>query len=187
MRKIPTVFCRVLEDMNRLSRDVHPDCWWVINGEGVALHKADGTCLLLDSGFTWWARRQVRPGKNPPPGYVPVEHDEVTGKTFGWEPVEQSPYAPLLREALAADEVKDITRWHPGTYELVGPKINNNPEGIIGSHRLYKHSGLPERPGAPRTYEGLRDWLATYPGEGVVFHHEDGRMAKIKRRDVMDA
>lgn len=36
-------------------------------------------------------------------------------------------------------------------------------------------------------YDGLRDWLATYPGEGVVFWNKDGRMAKIKRRDVMDA
>lgn len=43
----------------------------------------------------------------------------------------------------------------------------------------------------PRTYEGLRELLAELesrfsPGElaeGIVFHHPDGRRAKIKRKD----
>jgi hypothetical protein len=43
----------------------------------------------------------------------------------------------------------------------------------------------------PRTYDGLREFLATLdsrfaPGhlaEGIVFHHRDGRRAKIKRKD----
>lgn len=188
MRKIPTVFLRDPENQDRLLREVHPACQWVIDGEGVALHKADGTCMLLGVDRRWWARRQVKPGKIAPPGWVEVDFDEVTGKRFGWEPIEQSPYAPLLREALAADGVANLAYWKPGTYELVGPKINNNPERIIGSHLLRKHDGLPERPDAPRTYDELRDWLADYEGEGVVWHHSDGnRMAKIKRRDVMDA
>ena len=42
-----------------------------------------------------------------------------------------------------------------------------------------------------RTFDGLRGFLATLdsrfaPGhlaEGIVFHHPDGRRAKIKRKD----
>jgi hypothetical protein len=37
---------------------------------------------------------------------------------------------------------------------------------------------------APRDYEGLRIWLLARPQyEGIVWHHPDGRMAKLKRRD----
>jgi hypothetical protein len=31
--------------------------------------------------------------------------------------------------------------------------------------------------------EGLREFLAAHDVEGVVFHHPDGRKAKIKKRD----
>lgn len=182
MRKIPTLFVRDPEDQNRLTREVHPECQWIIDDEGVALHKADGTCMMLDTFGQWWARRQVKPGRTPPPDYVEIEHDENTGKTFGWEPAEQSTYAKLWRTALHGSH----EAFEPGTYELVGEKINNNPEGIIG-HALLKHDRLPVRLDAPRTYDDLRDWLADYPGEGVVWHHPDGRKAKIKRKDVMDA
>lgn len=185
MRKIPTLFRRDPDNQDRLLRDVHPACQWVIDGEGVALHKADGTCMLLDPHGRWWARRQVKPGKAEPVNYVEVEFDGITGKRFGWEPVEQSPYAPLWCEALANSPVPPGERT-PGTYELVGPKINSNPEGETG-HRLIKHDRLPVRTDVPRDYDGLRDWLASYPGEGVVWHGTDGRYAKIKRRDVMDA
>ncbi|MFD0563797.1 hypothetical protein ACFQ2M_18610 [Kitasatospora saccharophila] len=45
--------------------------------------------------------------------------------------------------------------------------------------------------GVPRSYRGLREHLAELesrfaPGalaEGIVFHHPDGRRAKIKRKD----
>jgi hypothetical protein len=185
VRKIPTVFLRDPENQDRLLREVHPACGWVIDGEGVALHKADGTCMLFDPHSRWWARRQVRPGKAAPDNYVEVDFDENTGKRFGWEPIKQSPYAKLLQEALRADEGKS-GEWEPGTYELVGPKVNGNPE-MTPTHRLFRHDILPVQPDAPRTYDELRDWLADYEGEGIVFHHPDGRMAKIKRRDVMDA
>lgn len=34
-----------------------------------------------------------------------------------------------------------------------------------------------------RSFEGLNRHLAENCDEGIVFHHPDGRMAKIKRRD----
>jgi Family of unknown function (DUF5565) len=191
VRKIPTVFCRVLEDMDRLSRDVHPDCWWVINGEGRATRKTDGTCLLLSEDGSWWARRQVKPDKIPPNAWIEIEADPVTGKRFGWEPIEQSPYLAPFQEA--------TPRRKPTTYELIGPKVNSNPHRL-DKHQLVEHganyfTSREELAEVPRDYDGLRDWLAAHadpelpggPWEGIVFHHEDGRMAKIKHRDVMDA
>ena len=39
----------------------------------------------------------------------------------------------------------------------------------------------PSLPGADR--EGLAEWLTARRYEGIVWHHPDGRMAKLKRRD----
>ncbi|MFF0467058.1 hypothetical protein ACFYPX_06380 [Micromonospora zamorensis] len=42
----------------------------------------------------------------------------------------------------------------------------------------------PEK--APLDHDGLRAWLLAHPDwEGVVWHHPDGRMAKLKRRDFL--
>lgn len=174
MRKIPTLFMRDPENMRYVTREQNADCAWVFMGEGTATRKWDGTCVMYD-GQRWWARREVKADRPQPAGFVALGTDRATGKTVGWEPAEQSSFAKYLTEARAAD----ITE--PGTYELVGPKINGNPEGRDG-HWLLPH-GTVEEPDAPRDYDALAKWLAGYPGEGLVWHHPDGRMAKIKRRD----
>ena len=35
----------------------------------------------------------------------------------------------------------------------------------------------------PRDFDGLKEWLTTKDMEGIVFHHPDGRMCKIKKTD----
>ncbi|MEV0649438.1 hypothetical protein AB0I28_29695 [Phytomonospora sp. NPDC050363] len=182
MKKIPTLFGRDPQDMKLVTREVHPDCAWVLDGEGTATRKYDGTCVLLDTDGTWWARREVKPGKTAPPDYRPEETDPNTGKTVGWEPVGQSAFAKFHAEALTGGE-----DFEPGTYELLGPKINRNPEGF-DAHALVRHGwAAPEVDedfaAAPRDRDGLRDWLRARPFEGIVWHHPDGRMAKLKRRD----
>lgn len=175
MRKIPTLFVRDAEDMRHVTREVHPDCQWVLDGEGVPTRKYDGTCVRLDDGGNWWARREVKPGKTAPDGFEAVEHDEVTGKTVGWEPAEQSAFAKHLVTAIGYSDSA------PGTYELVGPKINGNPEQM-DCNSLVPHGDF-ELDNVPRDYDGLAEWMRTCPWEGIVWHHPDGRMAKLKRRD----
>ncbi len=177
MRKIPTVFVRD-EATNRkhVRNEVTPGCEWVLAGEGRATRKWDGTCVMFD-GEDWWARREVKPGKSAPAGFVEVEHDDATGKTVGWEPAGQSGFAKYLAEAIDPDQPPP-----PGTYELVGPKINGNPESSV-LHLLYAHGNLTVRH-VPRTFEALREMLTgDFAGEGIVWHHPDGRMAKLKVRD----
>ncbi|MET9498813.1 hypothetical protein [Streptomyces sp. NPDC006552] len=182
MQKIPTLFVRNPADRRRVLTDVTPGCEWVLDGHGVATRKYDGTCVLLDESGQWWARREVKPGKTAPPDYVPVQRDVVTGKTMGWEPIAQSSFAKFHAEAL---EVHG-DRPH-GTYELCGPKINGNPEGLA-RHTLVRHATAETV--APdldrRTYAGIADFLAGHEWEGLVYHHPDGPMAKIKRRDFPD-
>jgi hypothetical protein len=125
VKKIPTLFERG-EDRRYVLDQVTPGCEWVLAGEGRATRKYDGTCVLIRRdgpvvhGF---ARREVKPGKEPPPNWVEVDHDQVTGKRVGWEPIEQSGFAKWFEEAVTGDEP-------PGTYELVGPKVNGNPEQV---------------------------------------------------------
>lgn len=64
----------------------------------------------------------------------------------------------------------------------MGPKVQGNPEGFA-EHTLVRHEAQMTMRGVPRDYDGLRAWLADFDGEGVVWHHPDGRMAKIKVRD----
>lgn len=174
MRKIPTIFERDPDHPKRVTANPHPDCAWVFAGEGVATRKYDGTCVMFD-GEQWWARREVKSGKQTPPNYQPLSTDPHTGKTTGWEPIGQSAFAKQHAEAIAG---KTFTS---GTYELVGPKINGNPEQSDG-HQLIAHAEALIIGDAPRTYAELAgyDFAAM---EGLVFHHPDGRMAKIKARD----
>jgi hypothetical protein len=177
MRKIPTLFVRDPEDMRYLTREVHPDCQWVIDGEGVPTRKYDGTCVRFD-GEHWWARREIKPGKTPPAGFVAEQTDEVTGKTVGWEPAEQSPFAKYLREAVQGFVVRPAA----GTFELCGPKVQGNPEGYA-IHTLVRHADAEVIDSVVPTYEWLAKWMPSFAFEGIVWHHPDGRMAKIKRRD----
>lgn len=208
MDKIPTLFERDPVDSNRVTRNVHPACHWVTSGHGTATRKYDGTCVgwfptvkgvpifgVLDlvgadgpddlSG-RWYARREVRPGKTAPEGYVVVGQDPVTGKLYGWEPTEQSAagWWPLLQDAELAREVSGQQQYF-GTYELCGPKINGNPERF-DQHTLIFHADAEVLHDVPREYDELMTWLLAHPEyEGVVWHHADGRKAKIKRRDAV--
>jgi hypothetical protein len=175
LKKIPTLFERDFENNPRyVTRAVTPGCEWVMSGEGVPTRKYDGTCVMFD-GEQWWARREVKRGAATPPNFQMVERDDTTGKTVGWEPANQSGFAKWIAEAALG------LAWQPGTYELCGPKVNGNPERF-DEHRLIAHAAeVIEQ--APRDYDGLAAWLRAHSFEGIVFHHPDGRMVKIKARD----
>lgn len=185
MKKIPTLFRRDPNDMRRVLLEVTPGCEWVLAGEGVPTRKYDGTCVMLDEDGNWWARREVKPGKTPPPNYVPISTDPNTGKTVGWEPSGQSAFAKFIGEAI--NHWDTLVAKQPGTYELCGPKINGNPEGY-DQHVLVPHADaepvwFPLEPDADLIAYTVRR-LGDDGIEGVVWHHPDGRMAKLKARDI---
>lgn len=189
MQKIPTVFERNwAQDPSRVTAEVNPQCQWVLAGEGVATRKYDGTCVMFD-GERWWARREVKAGRQVPSGFQAVSADETTGKVVGWEPIEASPFRKTFAEAeeagLWSGPPESAHSWSVGTYELVGPKVNGNPEKaprrILMPHadaeQIQWHVEDPEDVATLVSYVAQQGW------EGVVFHHPDGRMAKIKARD----
>lgn len=178
MKKIPTIFERDWNgDRSRVINQPHPDCAWVFAGEGIATRKLDGTCCLVRDGRLY-KRHELRTGKTPPSGFELADYDPVTEKTVGWLPVDIEPEDRWHREAFS-----DRNRPYPvdGTYELIGPKIQGNPEGFH-HHALISHADC-QRLEAPRDFDGLHHFLSLRNIEGLVWHHPDGRMAKIKLRD----
>lgn len=176
MRKIPTIFERDWNrDRSRVVNVAHKACAWVFAGEGVATRKIDGTsCMVRDGAL--YKRRELRKGDVAPPLFESLGTDDETGKTVGWVPVDPtSPADKFHREAFDPSLPN-------GTYELVGPKIQGNPERYE-KHTLVAHASLALGDQPPRDFEGLSAWLAGMDIEGVVWHHPDGRMAKIKLRD----
>lgn len=178
MNKIPTIFIR---DMSRqpalVTPEWHPDCLWVRDGEGIATRKYDGTSCLVREGKLY-KRRELRPGDVAPPDFESLGTDENTGKTVGWVPVGDGPEDRWHREAFAMRDALE-----EGTYELLGPKIQGNKDSFE-VHTLVNHATTVIRTAPPqRDFDSIRSWLAGTHIEGIVWHHPDGRMAKIKRRD----
>lgn len=180
MKKIISLFQRNY-DGDRLVRDeVVPGAEWVLAGEGVATRKWDGTCVMIEDGVMW-KRYEVKPGKTPPKGFVPANDiDPSTGKRQGWILVGDGPEDRWHREALI-DNDATVADFGDGTFELVGPKVQGNPEGL-DHHTLIRH-GIHGLPDAPRTFSELRDYLATVGIEGIVWYRDNGDMVKIKAKD----
>ena len=176
MKKIPTIFQRNPGNRSLVLNEPTPGCEWVFSGEGVARRKFDGTCCLVESNELW-KRREVRRGKTIPAEFRPVDDDPITGKTVGWMPVTEDKEDRWHREAFGNGGYPD------GTYELCGPKVQGNPERY-NTHVLVPHAGADQYSDVDRTYEGIRAFLEGRDIEGLVFAHPDGRMAKIKKRDL---
>jgi len=177
MKKIETLFEREGKGRSFMAVDrVAPGCEWVIAGEGVATRKWDGTCCAVIGGKLY-KRIDWNADLGPTPdSWIHHDFDPAQRTGHGWLPISDDPGDSWHREAW---------RWQAGaladgTYELCGPRIQGNPEGFE-RHTLVMH-GLHQID-APRTFDGLRAFLRTLPHEGIVWHHPDGRMAKIKRSD----
>jgi len=158
MKKTVSLFARNY-DGDRLVRDeLIPGAEWVVAGEGVATRKLDGTCCLVRNGKLF-KRYDAKAGKAPLAGFEPAQApDAVSGHWPEWMPVGDGP-----------DD------------ELCGPKVQSNPEGFT-AHVLIRH-GSEVLADCPRNFAALRDYLSVRDIEGVVWHHPDGRMVKLKGKD----
>ena len=174
MKKIISLFKRNYEGDSLVFDEIVPGAEWVIAGEGLATRKYDGTCCMVKDGMLY-KRYDVKRGRKKPDGFIPAqEPDQITGHWPGWIKVGDGPEDKWHREAYSSC-------YPDGTYELCGPKINANPERF-DDHRLILH-GAYVIYNCPRDYEGLKKFFSNIDMEGIVWHHPDGRMVKLKIRD----
>lgn len=177
MKKIISLYQRNYDGDRLVRNEIVPGAEWVAAGEGIATRKHDGTCCMVRDGKLW-KRYDAKKGKTPPLGFEAAqEPDPVTGHHPGWLPVGDDAGDQWHREAWnsAGGHLQD------GTYELIGPKVQGNPEGRP-THTLIAH-GCEVLNDAPRTFDELKAYLTGKNIEGIVWHHPDGRMVKIKTRD----
>jgi len=194
VRKTISLFQRNYDGDHLVRNEVVPGAEWVLAGEGVATRKYDGMCCAIIGG-KFFKRLEIQAGKIPPPGWAQADSvDTTTGKQQGWILVGEGPEDRWFREALARGKCvtypfvagcnSRVDREWPtfdATYELLGPKVQGNPEGF-DEHVLLLHEGA-QALDAPRDFDGLRAWFDGKDIEGVVWHHPDGRMVKIKTKD----
>lgn len=167
MKKIPTMFIRDETKPGRPVADqIKPECEWVLRGEGLATIKMDGTNVKIENGILY-KRQKPKEGEYDEASYVQVEPSDLSNK--------------YILEAF-----DDLIAKKDGIYEAVGPKIQGNPQNLP-THELYRvvpvEQELELKLFKPTSFSDIKQFLEDSRIEGVVFHHPDGRMAKIKRRD----
>jgi hypothetical protein len=186
MEKIPTLFERGPDF--RVLDQPKPECLWVLGGEGTPTEKLDGTNVRL----TVRAGRVVRVEKRRNPNKVQKQQ----GIVDGWY-VDADEYGREDRWIFEAVRGTDVSGWPDGEHpcEALGPNIQGNPLGLEANVCVPFNTSAPVLAGVPRSYDGLREFLLSAdslfsPGhraEGIVFHHPDGRRAKIKGKDFAKA
>lgn len=184
MKKIPSLFKRDYEGTRLVFDEVVPGSEWVQRGEGIATQKHDGTACMVKDNLLY-KRYDAKEGKPAPVNGIPCEDapDPNTGHWPHWVPITGSKEDQYFREGWDNYQRENTLgfRVADGTYELVGPKVNGNREGH-SYHILIRH-GSTVLHGVPTEFEALKGWLSELNIEGIVWHHPDGRMVKIKRKD----
>lgn len=185
MKKIPTLFTRpqLAKGDHTVAPIVTPGLEWVLEGEGVATLKWDGTPVYYD-GKKWYKRYDAKKGKQPPEGSIPCQEapNPITGHWPHWTPVKwDDPADRYICEAIR-DCVRCYAQIPAGSYEAVGYGINGNPYHMMGD--VLKYHGSAPIYDVPRDYDGLKDWLASHSAlEGLVFWLDGEPRCKIKRTD----
>jgi hypothetical protein len=179
VNKIPTLFVRDPQDMSRVTREVTSGCEWVLDGVGWATRKYDGTNVRVtvrDGAFVKLEKRRN-----------PTREEKAAGAEPGY--VDAEPSGPDDKHIFAAVNATDFTGWPDGSWpcEALGPKIQGGAEGVEPMLVQFSlpgwamESAIPD--GGPRTFDELKGVLSETDWEGIVWHHPDGRMAKLKCRD----
>jgi len=193
MKKIPTLFVRDMETKKVINKVTEGLEW--VNDKNVmvkATRKYDGTCCMIMNNLLW-KRYDAKKGKIPNSFIPSQEPDQITGHYPGWvwcdynDPSNKYHYEGLRHYIKTYSNNNPFINLQSGTYELIGEKINGNPEKIEG-HQLIEH-GVDILYKVPTDYEGLKKYLYEHPYmEGIVFYDTyintlNEYMCKIKRRD----
>ena len=198
MIKIPCLFERDFSNVRRptLLKTVTSGCEWALTSSGIPTRKRDGTACLVRDGKLY-KRYDVKTsrGARVPEGAIACipAADLVTGHWPHWIEAtgpESKWHVEAFTGLRASDgsRFRDAAKLEDGTYELCGPRINGNPEGLP-EHVFIKHGSEvlthPRLSDEPRTWEGLHNFLLEATFEGIVFHHVEKRdvMCKIRRDD----
>ena len=186
MKKIPTLFKREFEGHNIvhiLPELSDESLQWVLDGEGIATVKWDGSCCAIIDG-KFYVRYDAKNGKPVPENAIKCqdEPDPVTGHLPCWLPFDKDNRGQMwYGEAyLYAQEHSDELILADGTYEAIGKHFNGNMYNLDYDTLIPHGKDVIE---VPRTFDGIRDYLKDNFIEGIVFWKDGEPKCKIKRSD----
>ena len=185
MRKIPTLFKREFEGhkiVKVFPELSDPSFQWVLDGEGDATVKWDGSCCAIIDG-EFYKRYDAKNGKPIPEGAIKCQEkaDPVTGHLPCWVKVDLND--PADKWFVEAENHVEYTKTQIAplyTYEAVGKHFNGNPYGL--DYDILIPHGVDEIE-VERTFEGIKEYLFTHEIEGIVFWKDGEPKCKIKRSD----
>ena len=178
MKKIPTLFERKFENHRvvGITTNVTPGCEWVLEGKGDATIKIDGSCTAIING-EFYKRYDAKKGKHPPHGAIPCcDPDPITGHHPHWVKVDENNPS----DKWFVDAYKNTPNVEDGTYEAIGVHFQGNPYKLV-KDMLVSHGKAIVY--IPRTFEGIKQYLADHYIEGIVFWLDGEPKCKIKRSD----
>lgn len=189
MKKISTLFKKDPNDLSRVINEIDPQNQWVFDDQGIATRKFDGTACMIKNGELYKRydlKRNRKTGEFPqvPVGAIACqEPDQITGHWPHWIKCDRNDPANQYHFE-GFDNLIKADLFDDGTYELLGPKVQGNPEGLP-EHHLFKHGVIIyEDEEFDLSFDGLLKFLTEKPIEGIVFHHiTDDRMCKIRKSD----
>lgn len=186
MKKIPTLFERIF-DGHRIV-DITPNVYagmeWVLNGDGIATVKWDGSpCAILENAekqMAFYIRYDIKEGKPIPANAILCNDkpDPTTGHFPCWVPCDAED--PSNKWFLKALENTDIDHSISHTYEAIGKHFNGNPYNMDNDILVMHGNDVIE---VPRTFDGIREYLRDNYIEGIVFWKDGEPQCKIKRTD----
>ena len=190
MKKIPCLLQREFytdHTFKLLEDKITPGCEWVLDGEGIATEKFDGTaCMILNGEL--YKRYDCKNGKQPPINSIPCQDpDPITGHWPHWVKVDRTKNED--KWYIEAWDRLNVTSQlyqkyiQDGTYELCGPHFQSNPYKY--NFDIFRKHGSVILNDVPRTIDGIKKYLETHYIEGIVFHKcdTDNTMCKIRRKD----
>lgn len=129
------------------------------------------------------------------PGAIPCQDpDEKSGHWPHWIPIDptNNDHLYVIDGYQNSLFLYDIEKLPDGTYEHIGPKVNNNPYQI-DKHYLIKHDDLALDDSnlffhdvdelRKNPYEYIKKFLIFLPHEGLVIYKNNEPVAKIRRKD----
>lgn len=180
MKKISTLFEKDPKDLGRVMNIINKENAWVFEGEAIATRKFDGTSVAIIDGELY-KRFDAKKGRIIPEGAIPCqEADSKSGHHPHWVRCDRA----KKEDQFFFEAFDGLTSKTDGTYELCGPKVQGNPEGLE-KHELLKH-GSEVIDLKSLAFEDLKAFLISDETdmEGIVFHHpSDNRMCKLRKSD----
>jgi hypothetical protein len=177
MKKISTLFKKNPSNLGLVINEINPENQWVFT-DGIPTRKFDGTATAIINGEIY-KRYDVKKGRQVPEGAIPCqEADLITGHHPHWLKCDRS----KNEDKYFFEGFDNLENKKDGTYELIGEKVQGNPEKIKG-HMLIRH-GVVRLSLEDDSFEYLKQYLEQADIEGIVFHHKsDDRMCKLRKSD----